>query len=120
MNKLLYETEINEHSPIGRVTFEYAQDVTFDEIFGIGTVESFDAPCRITTVHSIKGETLDAVLLVLKSNAGNRQPYSKVLKDNILENEELRIVYVAATRPRSILVFAVPPEDKSLWLDVIS
>ncbi len=35
MNKLLYETEINEHSPIGRVTFEYAQDVTFDEIFEI-------------------------------------------------------------------------------------
>lgn len=94
--------------------------VTFDEIFGIRTLESSGAPCRIATVHSVKGETIDAVLLVLKSNAGNRKPYSKVLKDNILENEELRIVYVAATRPRSILVFAVPPEDESLWLEVIS
>jgi superfamily I DNA/RNA helicase len=106
-------------SKTDRGSIKYSS-VTFDEVFGTRTAESSGAPCRIATVHSVKGETLDAVLLVLKSNAGNRQPYSKVLKENILENEELRIVYVAATRARSVLVFAVPPKDKSLWLKFVS
>lgn len=33
MNKLSYETEISELNPIGKVTFEYDRDATFDEVF---------------------------------------------------------------------------------------
>lgn len=89
--------------------------ITFDEIFALKSNTYFDANYKVGTVHSVKGETLEAVLLVLKQSTANRQCYANVLNDNIADNEELRIVYVAITRPSKILVLAVPEEDKNMW-----
>lgn len=72
---------------------------------------------RIGTVHSVKGETFDATLLILKTK-GIGKAYKTILNQNISisESEELRIAYVGMTRPRKILVIAVPnEEDKRAW-----
>jgi len=65
--------------------------------------------------HSVKGETFEAVLLILKKK-GNGPEYKTVLRQNISTsaNEELRIAYVGMTRPSKILVVAVPDDENKL------
>jgi len=72
---------------------------------------------RLGTVHSVKGETFDAVLLLLKTAGADRKKYTKLLADSVKtkDNEELRIVYVAMTRPRKFLMIAVPSNCAESW-----
>ncbi len=72
----------------------------------------------LKTIHSVKGMTLEAVLVFLSKKAG-RTNYTTILRDSIRYNidntEELRIVYVACTRPKKLLWIAVPSEDIDCW-----
>ena len=34
-----------------------------------------------------------------------------------MDSEEIRNVYVGITRPRKILVLAVPSDDKDIWME---
>ena len=72
---------------------------------------------RLGTVHSVKGETFDAVLLLLKQKGAFGSFYRTLLINGVKtdSNEELRIVYVATTRPRKLLVIAVPQSEKAAW-----
>ncbi|MEN6460826.1 MAG: ATP-dependent helicase [Syntrophomonas sp.] len=94
--------------------------VTFNDLFA-GEGHKLEELYHVGTVHSVKGETFDAVLLFLKERAGKKSGYKKLIKKDYEklseeEQEELRIVYVAITRPRKILVVAVPSdEDKEAW-----
>jgi ATP-dependent exoDNAse (exonuclease V) beta subunit len=57
------------------------------------------------------------VLVILKKK-GVGSLYKTLLNNNITlaESEELRIVYVGLTRPRKILVLAVPDEEnQNAW-----
>lgn len=77
-------------------------------------------PYKVGTVHSLKGSTFEAVLIYLTGKAGRTSNYETIFnkrKDqlNQKEREELRIAYVAMTRPRKILVLAVPPGKKVHW-----
>jgi len=74
---------------------------------------------RLGTVHSVKGETFDAVLLFLKQKGAKEKHYKTLLGNQTKTNksEELRIVYVAITRPRKLLMIAVPNQCKSSWDD---
>ncbi len=74
---------------------------------------------RLGTVHSVKGETFDAVLLLLKTAGADKRKYVKLLSDSVKtkDNEELRIIYVAITRPRKFLMIAVPNQCVSYWED---
>lgn len=70
------------------------------------------------TIHSVKGKSFDAVLLLLSKKSGSN--YDTMLKKNKSalnekEQEEMRIVYVGMTRPRKILQLAVPADDVNLW-----
>lgn len=81
------------------------------------TKEQLRKNYRLGTVHSVKGETFEAVLLFLKQK-GVRKHYKTLLNGNkrTTDSEELRIVYVGITRPRKLLVMAVPSEeDKLCW-----
>lgn len=63
---------------------------------------------RITTIHSIKGETLDAILLV---SAPTRQGTPDGFWTQWLANsktEAARLAYVASSRPRHLLAWAIP------------
>lgn len=92
--------------------------ITFDEIFSFDNTELIEKNYKIGTIHSAKGETFSAVLLILRKKCKGNQYYKSLLKkyNNAKENEELRIVYVAITRPRQLLILAVPDdEDKKMW-----
>lgn len=93
----------------------YAQ-MSFNSLFMSDDAGSIDNNYIIGTVHSVKGQTLDAVLLILKEKAANAKKYVNMLSEKIIDNEELRIVYVAITRPRKVLVVAVPQSEKEVWV----
>jgi len=76
-------------------------------------------PYYYGTIHSAKGCTFDAVLLLLSDKAGQsnfstllEKEYGKLTSG---QKEEVRNVYVAITRPRKILNIAVPKKDIALW-----
>ena len=62
----------------------------------------------MSSVHGVKGETFEATLLIVDSTRGNGTLTPKVLNTESLDNELIRIAYVAMTRPRKILVVSVP------------
>jgi DNA helicase II / ATP-dependent DNA helicase PcrA len=90
-------------------------ELTFSELFATPDVIQEGLNCSIGTVHSAKGKTLDAVLLVLKKRAGRDKDYTNLFNCDILQNEELRVLYVAITRARKILVLAVPDDCITSW-----
>ncbi|WP_083478340.1 ATP-dependent helicase [Lacinutrix himadriensis] len=87
-------------------------------------VETSDLLFNLGTIHSVKGQTFDATLLFLKKKAIKN--YSTVLANNYNEpdetkrrkdKEELRLVYVACSRPKRLLWLAVPNDDIDIWKD---
>jgi DNA helicase II / ATP-dependent DNA helicase PcrA len=91
--------------------------LSFDQLFGIENEDIAKNEYYIGTIHSIKGETFEAVLVILKTK-GVGSLYKTMIKNKvkIFEEEELRIVYVGITRPRRLLVLAVPDEEnKKAW-----
>ena len=72
----------------------------------------------LKTIHSVKGMTLEAILVFLSKKAV-RTNYATILnnpaKYSVDNNEELRIVYVACTRPKKLLWIAVPSDDIDCW-----
>jgi superfamily I DNA/RNA helicase len=98
---------------------DYYANLSFDQLLDDPKSTKRKAGCYFGTVHSVKGQTLDAAMLVLKAKAADRRHYHKLLRLNkvegIRENEELRIVYVAITRARKILFLSVPYEYLGAW-----
>lgn len=70
----------------------------------------------LSTIHKIKGKTFEAVLLILKKKV--RKNYTTMLVNSDVSNEEeLRNVYVAITRPKRVLQICVPDENnKNAWM----
>lgn len=72
----------------------------------------------INTIHSVKGKSLDAILVFLTKK--DRSNYSTLLDKefnslNSENKEQIKVVYVACSRPRKILWLAVPEEDVDRW-----
>lgn len=68
------------------------------------------------TIHSVKGKSFRAVLLILKEKPPNARKYSKLFEQyNLLKEEELRIPYVAMTRAKEILWIVIPESEKRAW-----
>ena len=61
----------------------------------------------VSSVHGVKGETFDATLLLVDAHSGKTITPSFLSKGD-LNSELMRIAYVAMTRPRKILVVAMP------------
>jgi len=92
-------------------------NTSFNDLFGTINKQITETEYKLGTIHSVKGETFEAVLVMLKQK-GIGSYYKTMLKNNvqIQDNEELRIVYVGITRPRKLLLLAVPDqENKSAW-----
>ena len=96
----------------------HAKEITFELLFNDD--EKLDY--HIGTVHSVKGCSLEATLLILKNQTQDRMSYREVLHDDIslINNEELRIVYVALSRPKKLLYLAVPENDYGMWKSLFS
>jgi superfamily I DNA/RNA helicase len=92
-------------------------EIKIDELFG-SNLRTDILPFYHGTVHSVKGRTFEAVLLLLGKKAGMN--YNNMINRDVSElkpeyQEELRIVYVAISRPRKILMIGVPEEDVDQW-----
>lgn len=112
-NTTLTQNNLNFQLSINNAGKNYS----FNQVFLNEKEKIVDRNYRLGTVHSVKGETFDAALLILKTK-GVGKAYKTILKDNISisDSEELRIAYVGMTRPRKILVIAVPNEEnKTAW-----
>lgn len=112
-NKTFTENKIKFQLSINNTGANY----TFNQLFLNESEKIVDRNYRLGTVHSVKGETFDATLLILKTK-GIGKAYKTILRENISisDSEELRIAYVGMTRPRKILVIAVPnQENKTAW-----
>ena len=64
-----------------------------------------NVPLRIDTIHSVKGSTFDAVLLLSTPDGKGKTGYWENWLNTT--DETARIAYVACTRPRFLLVWGV-------------
>ena len=60
-----------------------------------------------SSIHGVKGESYEAVLLYIKNCKGSTIT-PKLLMEGKLEQELMRLAYVAMTRPRRLLMLAMP------------
>jgi hypothetical protein len=60
---------------------------------------------RLATIHEIKGETHEATMLVSASRRGDQSHWADWIGDK--NSEAARLAYVASSRPKSLLVWAV-------------
>ena len=74
-----------------------------------GHVESV----RVCTIHQVKGETLESIMLV----AEHRFITSALNNRENRNHEDTRIAYVAMSRPTSLLVIALPERTYRDWID---
>jgi DNA helicase-2/ATP-dependent DNA helicase PcrA len=84
-------------------------DVKVEKLFYYD--DSINKDKYINTIHSVKGMSLDAILVFLKKKAVSTN-YTTILKS---DNEEKRVVYVAFSRPRKLLWIVVPNDDIDCW-----
>ncbi|MDY6794676.1 MAG: UvrD-helicase domain-containing protein [Actinomycetota bacterium] len=79
----------------------------------IPSYPSAQTPLRITTIHNVKGETLEALMLVsaLDKRGTNDGYWTQWLDD--LTSEAARLAYVASSRPRQLIVWAVPKPSRT-------
>lgn len=61
----------------------------------------------LSTIHGVKGESYDALMLVVENTRGATLT-PKFLAEGNLDDEKMRIAYVAMTRPKKLLVVAMP------------
>lgn len=60
-----------------------------------------------SSIHGVKGESYDAVLIYVKGRTGSTIT-PKLLMEGSLDQELMRLAYVAMTRPRRLLMLAMP------------
>jgi len=92
---------------------------------GTGKVIAADAfgrrvgtPLEPLTVHSVKGETHDAVLLVGRKTAKYEHAAQWLAPpDSVPESEEVRVAYVALTRAAKLFVVALPSDTAQNVID---
>ena len=60
-----------------------------------------------SSIHGVKGESYDAVLIYVKSRTGSTIT-PKLLMEGPLNQELMRLAYVAMTRPKRLLMLAMP------------
>ncbi|ACQ93220.1 UvrD/REP helicase [Tolumonas auensis DSM 9187] len=99
---------VNLASPSGSAKFEVASS--------LGTAKTPSLSYRKSTIHGAKGETHDITIVVSSDRAGKDSHWKSWLNDP--DSEAARFAYVASSRPKEFLIWAVkklkPLEKKQL------
>ncbi len=89
----------------------FNKDITLNESVNIHFKKSYsESNIPITTIHQVKGKTLDSVLIFFN----DRKHASNILfedicnSDNTFPSEKKRLIYVAMSRPKKVLAMAFP------------
>lgn len=69
-----------------------------------------------SSVHGVKGETFDALMLLVENIRGGNTLTPSFLAKGNTNSELMRIAYVAMTRPRKLLMVAMPKSNANLDL----
>jgi DNA helicase-2/ATP-dependent DNA helicase PcrA len=75
---------------------------------------------RLTTFHDVKGETLDATLIISSKDKSSKGGHYEhwICKDP--NNEEfIRFAYVACSRPKHLLVWAIPKVKNNKYIKTL-
>ena len=84
------------------------------------TENNYSEEIRMTTFHDVKGETLDAVLIISskdkKSKGGH---YEHWISESNDEKEYVRFAYVASSRPKHLLIWAIPKKENNPFINKI-
>lgn len=121
INQWVTEANVKLSSITDKIKFNINADkgnVLIDDFFGDDLNSESLYPFYFGTVHSVKGKTFEAVLLLLGKKSGKNYENIINAEKSTLEPkylDEIRIVYVGISRPRKILVMAVPNSDVVLW-----
>lgn len=67
--------------------------------------QTSDCGIKISTIHGVKGQTFDAILLVSPKSKGQGGHWKEWLADQ--SEEPARFAYVASSRPRKLLAWAI-------------
>jgi DNA helicase II / ATP-dependent DNA helicase PcrA len=73
---------------------------------------STQSALRITTIHNVKGETLEALMLVSSRDKSTSDGYWTQWLDDPA-SEAARLAYVASSRPRKLIIWAIPNPSKT-------
>ncbi|RWX44630.1 DNA helicase-2; ATP-dependent DNA helicase PcrA [Candidatus Electrothrix aarhusensis] len=117
--KIISKTAERQEFRLSSITFKYqcprgkANIRLMDDINGVSE-EQEASNIRITTIHQVKGETHDATLLVSSPDkrGGKGGHWSEWLDDSAVEGEHARFAYVASSRPKYLLAWAIPESNK--------
>lgn len=72
---------------------------------------SKDHNIPITTIHQVKGATLDAILYFFdKNSTGESVSFRDFSSATVFPSEKQRMIYVACSRPRQLLAMAFPAD----------
>ncbi len=123
----IWITEINSQRIFKEKGIEFKVNndnagVLISDIFSASESANDNLPFYAGTIHSVKGRTFDAVLVVVGSKPAKGRHYKNLLPNletlTPEEEEELRIIYVAMSRPRKILMLATPEADIRAWNNI--
>ncbi|WP_218599166.1 ATP-dependent helicase [Polaribacter sp. NJDZ03] len=112
-----YDVDLNLRN---RKSKFFNKEKTLNESINIHFKKSYsESNIPITTIHQVKGKTLDSVLIFFN----DRKHASNILfedisnPDNSFPNENKRLIYVAMSRPKRVLAMAFPNtiSDNSLY-----
>ncbi|MDR3542018.1 MAG: ATP-dependent helicase [Desulfosporosinus sp.] len=81
----------------------YFKNIPLQQYFEVKNQSNY----TLSSIHGVKGETYDALILIVESRTG-KTITPTILNDGDLNQELMRIAYVAMTRPRKLLVVAMP------------
>lgn len=104
-NYLIRYDEIDHSNQIKKITFNTPKNKGIQKIQLLPAIKfQFD---NIQTIHSVKGQTFDSVILISNEKMGKRigESWKEWLSDS--QSEYARMAYVASSRPRKLLVWAV-------------
>jgi len=100
-------------SPNGSATKQVLDTIKANQNF-------YSEKIRMTTFHDVKGEMLDAVLIVSakdkKSKGGHFEQWLTEKED---EKEFVRFAYVASSRPKHLIIWAIPKVNNNQFISKI-
>ena len=113
-----YPWECQEPLQIGRLFPNLNTNERETPVIQFMELPKNQTPFEIKTIHQAKGETHIATMLVASPRLRGNHPsdahgwFSSVVQGNGLRPEDVRRVFVALTRPRKLVVVAIP---QSAW-----
>lgn len=105
---LAYDVDFNLRN---RKSKFFNKEITLNESINIHFKKSYsESNIPITTIHQVKGKTLDSVLIFFndKKHANNIVFEDISNPDNSFPDEKKRLIYVAMSRPKKVLSMAFP------------